>query len=332
MPEIPTNPLHLLRAILRECTYLPDQQARTYIHNHALAGYRKNKDSLTLGRRTQLLRTGRKSLSILRRANEGYIKPLDKVLLTTYGRIGKRRRQLMSKLMTPQSQEDAAAVSTLEPTPKYQKGWKPPQVITDLIRSQNTRSDHLRAVVKARASRNLPDAPKIPSKNIWGRPMPLRRVRNITQKWYATVTDSLFPPLPDHEWHALRALAVGKSFWPGVIPRRKMVPSSTAPENPQVLDANTLLDGPPKGETFEKFVDGRPHTITAKFMRKRWAVIFQHSPLMWWDEEKGRWKFKWGSIERRPIFQVASPTEAALFFPESDSESTKSQNESELLS
>ncbi len=82
-----TNTLHLYRALLRECTYLPDSLARIYLHDHVIRSFRKylprvqqQRGEIPLFRKTALLHRGRKGLSILRRANQGYLRPLQNVL------------------------------------------------------------------------------------------------------------------------------------------------------------------------------------------------------------------------------------------------------------
>jgi len=84
---------HLFRAILREATYLPDQQARIYVATHAAARFREyspghKPDDVLKQRRHSQLDNARKSLSELRRANQGELKPLLKLLHLTYARIG----------------------------------------------------------------------------------------------------------------------------------------------------------------------------------------------------------------------------------------------------
>src|SRR5437667_8780473 len=113
--SVSNNPIHLLRALLRQCRYLPDPLARTYVAQHIMSRYhvyhppktpislrgstkesvRPNNFPPSSKRQKKLLRDARKALSTLARANDGLVKPLTKVLLHAYGRIGKRRRQLL---------------------------------------------------------------------------------------------------------------------------------------------------------------------------------------------------------------------------------------------
>ncbi|KAJ9630371.1 hypothetical protein H2204_008436 [Knufia peltigerae] len=119
-----TNPIHLYRSLLREATYLPLPQCRTFIKSHITTSFRRylpkysqnnheepksrSGNSLTFDRRTKLLHRGRKFLSSLRRANEGYTAHVEKVMRMTYGRIGPRRYALLEPwLSIPVSRDDA---------------------------------------------------------------------------------------------------------------------------------------------------------------------------------------------------------------------------------
>lgn len=114
---------HLLRAILRECTYLPDAEARVEIKRQVLQTFRaterKAKGYYTLdfsepapptrqirSREDEVLKIqkwlnkGYKGLRQLQRANEGELRPLGKVLHYTYGRGGRRRHELLQPLLS----------------------------------------------------------------------------------------------------------------------------------------------------------------------------------------------------------------------------------------
>lgn len=115
---------HLLRAILRECTYLPDAEARIAIRTQVLQTFRaterKAKTFTTLNLPEGLLwkrsaqaredeaqkihnwlKKGYKCLRHLQRANEGELRPLAKVLHYTYGRGGRRRHELLRPILSP---------------------------------------------------------------------------------------------------------------------------------------------------------------------------------------------------------------------------------------
>ncbi|KAI9830599.1 MAG: hypothetical protein M1826_004625 [Phylliscum demangeonii] len=117
------NSLHLLRALLRECTYLPDPAARTAVSQHVLTRFREydpvrvarrrnhlNRCDPSPRRQKKVLTDARRGLSILMRANLGEARALRRVLLFTYGRVGKPRRVLMAQLTQPDIPVDDEAV------------------------------------------------------------------------------------------------------------------------------------------------------------------------------------------------------------------------------
>ncbi|KAL9617477.1 MAG: hypothetical protein Q9160_007740 [Pyrenula sp. 1 TL-2023] len=309
------KPLHLLRAILRECTYLPDRNARSYIHKYALLRFKKYQDAkdLTHDRCAHLLQKGRKGLSVLRRANEGYIDPLQKVLWTTYGRIGRRRRQLMAEIMMPQVKQDSSAVSTLELAPKYRNDWEPSSLFQALLESQSKESERLENAMRGKPAKNIKLKPQIPEKNIWGLATPLKRVKNLTRKWYAKSANSLLPPIPDHEWERLRQLASGEIPCSDIKPRRKALQQLTTASD-QLLQGDTLVDGSQKDGFGNGDVRDQPHQITARFMRRRYELVLRHTPLASWDEVRKKWFVKWAAAPRPSTFQRASESQKDLFF------------------
>lgn len=104
----PTLWRSLFRATLRECSYLPDPIARDYMREHVVHRYRRSRISHRSD--PDLARSARHGLSVLQRANQGYQRPLEKVLFMSYGRTGKRRHELLAELMKPQVPRDTAAV------------------------------------------------------------------------------------------------------------------------------------------------------------------------------------------------------------------------------
>ena len=278
------NPLHLLRAILRECTYLPDEAARSYWHAYTVerfreycprrfGRYRKRKQKSKLldeHRQVYLSHQARKLASILRRANDGHLGPLEKVLAYTYGRTGKRRHELLAAVNRPDVPNDNEAVLQMSATSLYRRNTKLqlPDSLKVLAKAQMAQPA---AQLSRPPIRSL--TPRIPKTNIWGRPLPIRRARNLTRKWYSGILQRILPPLPQGEWERLRDLAVGKMVWPGPIPRRSKC--ITAPQR---------ING------------SNPHNLTRKFMRRLWGRIFVRCPLMIWDPNKSSWTVQWGKI------------------------------------
>jgi Complex 1 protein (LYR family) len=315
-----TNPLHLYRALLRESHYLPDSQARTYLHEHVVQSYRKHlprdprrRKLIPLRRQTALLHRGRKTLSVLRRANEGYIRPLQNILCLTYGRKGKRRRLLMDKLMEEDIPQDHTAVEALLDNHTYSRDWKPPLKVQALMRSQTVNSDQFDRTVWG--SFRLRPTPNIPEKNTWGRPMPEKRVKNLMRKWYAKQVDRLLPPLPEPEFKRLQALSRGQ-IGPedGPVLRRKRVSHSSAASG-MFLNEKFLLEAPPKSHTFETYTQGRPHQLTSRLLQRLWVIIFQHVPAMQWDSVRKKWVVKWNVHCRvRPQLHEASSDQIEALF------------------
>jgi Complex 1 protein (LYR family) len=315
-----TNALHLYRALLRECTYLPDSQARTYLRDHVTRSYRKylprdpkHRKDIPLRRQVVLLHRGRKGLSVLRRANEGYIKPLQNVLCWTYGRKGKRRGELMGRMMLEEIPRDHKAVEALSGDHGYSRDWIPPSMVTALLKSQAQNTENLDRTVLG--SIKLKPKPAIPEKNTWGRPMPGKRVKNMMRKWYVKQTDQLMPPLPEREFERLQALSEGKIGQDeGPIPRRKRATRASL-EIGSVVNAKFFLEGPQKSRTFEAYTQGRPHRLTSRLLQRLWLTIFFHVPQMHWDTYQGKWEVKWTVKGRpRPLVEEASGARSEALF------------------
>src|ERR1700761_2170758 len=87
---------HLFRALIRECTYLPDVFARQWMRQHIASRFRtyvfktwqhQQKGKIDIEQRLKEKREeARKALSSLQRANAGHMKCLLKVLFMAYGR------------------------------------------------------------------------------------------------------------------------------------------------------------------------------------------------------------------------------------------------------
>jgi hypothetical protein len=156
----------LLRALLRECSYLPDSQARVRIKHHIISRFerRKRNNTKIFERRDLLqpneadalppaanqliqngLKKGYKTLRQLQAANNGQIAQLDKVLRLAYGRTGSYRRDLLAPLLHPdpvadsdalgqlikQLQEPAKSVWTIETVPVDSIFQQPPMIEND---------------------------------------------------------------------------------------------------------------------------------------------------------------------------------------------------------
>ena len=259
----------------------------------------------------KLIRSAQKGLSLLQRANEGYPRPLDKVLLMSYGRIGKRRHELIAQLLKPEVPTDTNSLRELvESVSIYQDGWEPPQIVTSLIKSQMNHGVFT-------ASRLRPQlkivAPVIPDQNSWGRPVGRSRRINIRRRWYIDTLYSLLPPLPEQELNILNGLIAGTVPWRS--PKQKPV-NPPAPQNDTVLQF--LTDGPQKGLTFGSYVNGRPHKITSRSMRRQWKRISAFVPRMHWNPIGKKWGFHWDTskVVPRVAFEVDQESDLDEIFGE----------------
>lgn len=292
--------LNIFRALLRQCTYLPDPAARQYLHGHVVSRFRDYHPSNTIPlssrrhkpaalvqqRLPSLLGTARRGLVFLRRANDGHIRHLGKILAMTYGRVGKRRHQLLKDLKIPDVPVDQAAVEKLS-EPGNQAVPHPSEQLMTLIKSQARRQlSHF-------SRSNIPH-PKleIPEKNSWGRPMPIKRVRNFKRRWYAESLDRIMPPLPEAEWDRLRMRVSGQLPWEGPVARRKWAGGLDDAGQKHVVGER--VRGASKGQC------SNPHRITSRFMRRLWAKISTQCPLMKPNAaSKSGWDVLWGDAQDR---------------------------------
>lgn len=290
---------HLLRATLRECTYLPDPVTKEYMRKYVLNRYRNHAIKFQLDddfrrrypsqrvphyrttnvvRQVHLRRRANQTLSLLRRAAEGYVRPLERVLLLSYGRIGPKRHVLLRAMIEsdrpPLPGNNEELEEMLKTTPiEYDEDWKPPSILIDLLKAQQRSSAVVQAALRPMVKTF---APKIPAENSWLRPVPMARRRNIRRRWFQRANESALPPLPGQDFHILRGLVLGKRPWKPPV-RRKMAASAAEPSTSH-LDAKFLIDGPQKGLTFQRYVNGRPHKITRRFMRRAWERVFDLVP------------------------------------------------------
>ena len=321
--------LHLFRALLRECTYLPDPSARQFLHQHIVTRFHANKARphhqqnhrskrmiAVWARRNFLLKTAQKAYKTLCRANYGHYEPLHKVLALTYGRVGPRRHELMEQLTKPypspgmtQELTEKLRSSSTETTSKasahaekaqdrekrraYQADQQVPHVTPQLnavLRSQaNLKEDLLPRKPLKRLQ------PQIPETDIWGRPTPIKRIRNLKRRWYADVLKRIMPPLPELEWELLRKKAFGQLYVSRPLSRR-------GPSHDDNVGRKTY-------RSEEKM--NRPHAIHPRFMRRLWTSIFQQCPLIKEDPTKPfGWEVIWSDVKAEtkigPSFRVVA--------------------------
>ncbi|KAL8686820.1 MAG: hypothetical protein Q9218_006845 [Villophora microphyllina] len=325
----------LYRALLRQSTYLPDPAARKYIWSHITFRFHAyhriyvtpdgRVTNLKRGKKVlEALKDARKSLKYLQRANDGHPQHLHTVLAMTYGRVGKRKRQLISKLQTPNPLTDDAAVAVLSQQIVSQKlgrgNPKVPQLTEKalaLLKSQTKEGStrfYSRATLKKRTEPNVPET------NSWGRKFPERRRVNFIKRWHATTLDRLMPPLEAAEWERLKGLATGEMRWEGPVPQRKLgttrfkyplhEPSASTlilaalRKAPHRLTSSTSRIVP---RGFHEDTRTSPRELTPKFMRGIWSRVFQKCPRLNWDEQNKEYLVTWGEIGRKGMALVFDP-------------------------
>ncbi|KAI9777184.1 MAG: hypothetical protein M1839_009027 [Geoglossum umbratile] len=309
---VSNNPIHLLRALLRQCRYLPDPHARTYIARQITSRYRVyhppkspfNYSPTPPERQKKLLRNARKALSTLTRANDGVIKSLMKILYHTYGRTGKRRRQLLDAVRLsnpPVNDEELALLISKEKQEEPTMSAKLEALVMSQLKSHPTNSART-ALKKLK--------PNIPEKNIWLRPTPAKRVRNLKWRFHRDhILARVLPPLPEAEWVRLGELASGKRRWEGLAVRGAR-PKEEAPAlTREYFELRT------RAETRRKLRERDPQNITARYMRRMWGKIFEQCPVIRWDHEGRKWNVVWGSMRGlRPTRRVVdSKLEEGIF-------------------
>jgi hypothetical protein len=90
------NPRWIYRHLIRQSRALYDDVARKWWTNHIRDRFTEHLDDDIYDKATVArVATARKGIKLLARANCGMPKPLTKVMETAYGRIGKRRHELL---------------------------------------------------------------------------------------------------------------------------------------------------------------------------------------------------------------------------------------------
>ena len=368
--------IHLFRALLREASYLPDSQARHCFHHHIVGrfkayqparnatinlkallgtpgsqnatGHKRRSASVIKERTPALLKKGRKALNYLRRANQGEIQCLERVLLATYGRIGRRKYALMQKLLQPDSppEDDQVGEPALSPLQRAYHSKLRVLSYFDAPQESSTAQENLseiqlldkyprlKVAIQTQAQINAgisgprltrKAAVQLPTRNVWQRPLPIKRARNRVKKWWRETLTRLLPPLPEEEWKKLQGLSTGTLKWEGIVPRRTpgidrptTIFRERVPEKfSQQLSAKIIQDGlwikkpsiadRPLGTASRD----RPHALTPRFMQRLYGRIFVSCNMLEWNEQKSQWSVRWGSVERS---FPASPAVDPLLF------------------
>ena len=316
---------HILRTLLRECTYLPDSVAAEYIKQHTRSRFRvngykawKNRELFEAQDKTRR-QEARQAISTLQRANEGERKCLLKTLHTTYGRIGKRRHELLRPLLSVKGQQealnaasdpdsialedDSASIdgnhetNTKQPTAEFSKLTpKTPLDITPQLRAVLNSQIRVKPPLTNRQGNPRRIEPIIPELNSWLRPTPQKVIKNKLKRHYAHLLDHVQPPLPAQEWERLRDLASGKLSPEIPPPRRKRAVDFSVEDRTVEETEGSALELvarygrlPPKA-----FGNRAAQRISPRFMQRLYAEVFSQCPVMEWDNAREEWKVIWG--------------------------------------
>jgi len=332
------NPLHVYRSLLRALTYLPDSWARTILQNQIRTEFKTSKPKKSvhgadLHRRR--LKEGLRDARCIQRAGNGNREALEKVLLIAYGRLGKRRRELLGDLL---KRDDGEPLTTI-PLTKSLRENKLLEILQRLPALHHLSTQKFSTFIKSQTERtpagsayNRPKLklliPPIPKENIWGRPVPKSRQVNIVKKWWSETLDRVFPPVPQSEWDRLRDLSRGAIRIPERIPRRayRNPTGSIEQRHEMVLEqlknsragGNVVFD-PKQGlylKREEKDEDAEmvPQNYQ-RTMRRLYNSIWNLTPVMWRDEETNDWNVKWGEMKTEfHSGKIPQASEADPFF------------------
>ncbi|KAJ4288917.1 hypothetical protein N0V90_011258 [Kalmusia sp. IMI 367209] len=254
--------VHLLRALLREASYLPDTSARQYfrryivnrfrayqpahnaspsIHAQAVEKYRhrsaKRRHISIINERTRAMqRKGQKGLNYLRRANLGEYTCLQRILYFTYGRMGKRKYALLEDLLRPDD-----PTTLLEPSPLQKLYYSNERCLSFFDAPKKKTATHynidisnrysrLKTALEAQRKNGIALGREIkraglltPINNVWERPMPIKRARGNVRRWYAETMTRLLPPLPNDEFDSLQAMVDGTKRVSFAKPRTRAI-------------------------------------------------------------------------------------------------------------
>ncbi|KAF2014254.1 hypothetical protein BU24DRAFT_463059 [Aaosphaeria arxii CBS 175.79] len=344
--------LHLLRALLRETTYLPDANARSFFHRYIItrfktyqprecavptnrlgSKYKRRPTSVIEARTPDVQRKAHKALNYLRRANTGEPTSLWKVLLFTYGRLGPRRYKLMQKILVEDVPDKEGLLPPLQRMYYSGKGYlqffdapmevkKKANETSKHSISISKRYPRLRAVLASQLANEVSLGPTIkqgqlitPVNNVWERPMPVRRARNDVKRWYARTMARILPPLPTREWEELEFLAMGIKRWTDFVPRRTYAGKTELSEEERsmkIIQEGLWLERPSKADR----PGGRihPHALTPRMMKRLYARLFALSCRLAYNEKSKKWVAHWGVKQANKQTEALPQSVSDLFF------------------
>ncbi|KAK3389765.1 hypothetical protein B0H63DRAFT_103800 [Podospora didyma] len=230
----PKTTLHLYRHLLREASYLPTI-ARPYLESQIKQRFHHNQD--TKDNNKQRIRQAHHDLRYLRAANAGDMDRMRRVLQHAFGRIGRRRRQLLESSMLAKAVLAPADSAELKEHIEQQRAI----VLGERKEDWLDRWDltKLAALLKSQAHANLSNSPKaailnkklnpaeaIPKTNSWGRPIAPKLARSKLRSWWRLMLVRVQPPIPRDEWEMLGDIVKGKT--PLVTPARRALAANSS--------------------------------------------------------------------------------------------------------
>lgn len=359
-PRPITNPLHLYRHCLREASYLPLPSCRAYVKDYIVSSFRRwlpkhgpkpGKSNtgleITFQKQVKLLHRGRKFCSMLRRANDGNLSPLEKVLRMTYGRAGPRRHQLLQNFAasaTPtinispdvalrstapdkSHPPDSASPSSTAPIttpPTSSEKHTPSPTLLALLDSQASEQHHF-----SRMGSNLRVKVRFnpPATTTWGKPLPRSRYANLKHKWYLSNLKAVYPPLPEPEYAELHDMVSGRRKIPPLVPRRARPKEEDEDANEELeRQSDFILQGPKPGPRTKDLQGGLPHKITPRLLQRLLSrAVLKQTPLVRVSAEKANAKpnlfFQWDDgwsrqkmLDRDTMFPSTTPRQTDLLF------------------
>jgi hypothetical protein len=222
---------------------------------------------------------------------------------------------MLAELLKPEIPNDTQAAKELISQPiKFGDGWQPSPIVKSLalshMRNPAITASRVRPLIKA-------VSPPIPKENIWGKELARCRKIKIRRQWYFATLNSLLPPLPENDLRTLDGLVAGTTPWAPVKRRKGVKYEIDARPESEIL--KLLLKGPEKKNTFADYADGgRPHIITARFMRRIWRRISALVPRQSWNEASQKWRFEWDTPKLIPTlsYSLDSSVDSGAFFNE----------------
>ncbi|GAM84652.1 hypothetical protein ANO11243_026510 [Dothideomycetidae sp. 11243] len=270
----------LLRALLREASYLPDRNARSWIPQHITRRFKDNsldKDArhapLLESRWEAQLTQCRKTLLQLRTANIGDKNAIERVLHHTYARTGRRRRDLMAPLMKTQL--------PFSQTPLDEPTLSP--LVLALLQSQMKHHPPEAARKNPKTMSGL--KPDTGAKTIWMKPKREKALRKQVGVSRGALLDMLQVPLPDSEFAFLRQVSMDRT-------QVEAVPRPRARISGEYVADEFFLRRDSEGGLETKF---RARHISRRFMQRRYALAFSQCPSVEYDKEREAWNVTWGS-------------------------------------